>query len=634
MTTTKSDCGCHDTPARAEVSGAGKAARTVFIPRDAVADARPPATWQSDSRSTTGTVALGGFRGLNAQDGLFLRGEHLAAIQDYSRALVSALATADGTGIVHGLGVAIVDGDLVVYPGLAISPRGRLLLLTKAVSIRLDDDALPGLPANGYWKIELHWASDTSGSAPAFGSLCADACRDGGAVIRPWRDEGVEIRIVTESLPGFDEIADPGARGNWLSSAYFERERNASQPWLVPGLADAAIPPLGSREWTDGTPAPDERGVPLAILYTPRQATKSGYRLQVWTARRLVDGPAAHATWRGRLAMRPWSVFLAQMLQFECEILDAVGDTQGPEAAFILDLGAAAQYVDALQKVFDRTVEFVGSVRNAQLRSTQAFRGLDTTVKEAVAGPYATGRRRRVSDYVGLTELPPAGYLPVDEHAEDIPALVASFFGDRIDVRIRSLRADQVTDEVLAAQHRDRIPLSPAGDLRPRVDVLVPREPADKASLRTPAYGWVAFVRRGPEEPSEQAETEAVEVYVVDSPFDIPLNDVSSDELEKWIREVEALPDREGPIGELSYPVDKWEYPGHSLATETIDKLSERGWPMAVVGLAVGADEAPLAATRAGLFLLSLDSGYEDVPLIARGGRGRDAIFIVTSPPR
>ncbi len=632
MTTTKSDCGCHDTPApRAEVSGAGKAARTVFIPRDAVADARTPAPPKSDSRSATGTVAVGGFRGLNPQDGLFLRGEHLAAMQDYSRALVSALGTASGTGIVHGLGVEITEGHLVVHPGLAISPRGQLLLLNTTVRIRLGADSLPSLPADGYWKIELHWAWETAGSAPAFGSLCSDACGDGGAVIRPWREEGVEIRIVTESLPGLDEVADPKARGNWLSSAYFENERNTSQPWIVPGVADAAMPPLRSREWTNGTPARDERGVPLAIIYTSGQGTNSGYSLQVWTARRLVDGPAAHATWRTRLAMRPWSVFLAQVLQFECEILDAVGSTQAPEGAFILDLGGAAYHLHALQEVFDRTLEFVGSVKNAQFRNLQAFKGLDTTVRQAAASPYASGRPRRVSEYLGLTELPPAGYLPINEHAENLPDLVASFFGpDAVDVRFRSVRADQVADEVLAAQHRDRIPLSPAGQPRPRVDVLVPLEPADKASLRTPTYGWVAFVRRGPDQQPEK-ETEPVEVYVVDSPFNIPLNDTSSDELERWIKEVEALTDREGPIGVLSYPVNGWEYPGHALATETLEKLAERGWPMAVVGLAIDADEGPLAATRAGLFLLSLDSGYDDVPLLARGGRKRDAIFIVIS---
>ncbi len=631
MTTPNSDCGCHDTPAPRALSSAPKpTSRSVYIPRDAVTEVLPPPVPQPDPGPAARTTALGGFRGLNPQDGLFLRGEHLGAIQDYSRALTSALALANGTGVVHGLGVQIADGKLVVYPGLAISPGGRMLLLNETVEILLDDP-LPGLPPDGYWKIELHWAWATAGTAVAHGSLCTHGCNDGGSTIRPWRDEGVEIRIVTESMPGFDAIAEPRLRGNWLSSAYFERERNNAQPWLVPGVPDAAIPSLDSRTWEDGTTAPAERGVPLAIMHSAGRSATSGYRLQLWTARRLVDGAVAHATWRSRLAMRPWSVFLAQILQFESEVLDSLADLPGPQGAQIVDLGEAAQHLRTLQKVFEQGREFVGSVGNAQWRKTRAFAELATTIVDAEASSNARRSLRPGAEYLGLTELPPAGYLPINENAENAANDLLGVFGEKIDLRTRVLRADQIADEVTAAQHRDRIPLSPIGDLVPQVDVLLPREPADQAALSTPAYGWVAFVRRGPAARTALEETEEVPVYLVERGVDY-VEDDGIVNLQDLVKAAESEMEDQEPVGVLSYPVDGWEYPGHSLAADVIELLSKGGMPTVVVALATGQDEAPLAATRAGLFLLSLDRGYRQVPVAADGGRRQDAIVIIRSP--
>lgn len=514
MATTKSDCGCHDAGASGSStpSASGASAHTVSVPRDPVgyAAGAPAAT---DGGTAAGTTVFGGFRGLNPQDGLFLRGEHLAAIQDYSRALTAALATASGTGIVHGLGVGLTEDGIVVSPGLAISPHGRLLMLSRAVTVPLDDAHLPAVMTDGFWRVELHWAWQTSGSSPTYGNLCASDCGTDGAMIRPWRDEGVEIRIVADSLAGLGAISGGLQRANWLSSAYFERERSNGRPWLVPGTPNAAIAPLASRDWMDATPLPDEAGVPLAVLYPSDTSEASGILLQVWTARRLVDGPAASAQWKARLAMRPWPVFLAQILQFETELIAAVRAVAKLDASIQVDLAATHEKIAGLLEVHSAVADMFEHLHN---KSVANYAGV-----KKVLGAYEKAQDaapRAADEYafpaiLGIGELPPAGYLPVPARGatEDV---FKDFFGDHVDLDIRRLRADQVADEVLAAQHRDRIPLHPLDGEKTKVtvDILVPADPADLPALRTPAYDWVAFVRRGPEPQRSTVEYERVHV--------------------------------------------------------------------------------------------------------------------------
>lgn len=638
MTTTKGDCGCHESAAPAEMMvSPGAAARFGVAARYGVADPKPAtapvATPGAGTRSGTGTTVLRGFRGLNPQDGLFLRGEHLAAIQDYSRALTTALATASGTGVVHGLGVAIAGRKLVVSPGLAISPHGRLLLLTEAVSIPLDDAHLPALEADGFWRVELHWAWDNSGSAPSYGSLCADECHDGGSTIRPWRDEGVEIRIVPDALELFGGVLSD-VRGNWLSSHYFERERRNGRPWLTPVARNAPVPPLGSHAWTDDTRAPDEQGVPLALVYSSQRASTDdvAYRLQVWTARRLTDGPVAHAAWRSRLAMRPWSIFLAQILQFESEIMGVVGQSSGPQSAVIQDLGDAYQFVVDARDLLAGAGLFIKDIKPSDrgVRRRPEFAEFMAAYSRAAASSLASEDPAPVSEQFGIGELPPAGYLPMNERAEDVERRLQAFFGPNVQVRTRRLRADQVADEVLAAQHRDRIPLYFVDGLpQPKVDVLLPVESADMPQLSTDVYGWVAFVRRAPEpEPPQTSPMTQVGVYIrgiddLDVGVDLDLED-RIDTVETGLGE---------PIGVLEYPKGTWAYPRGTAAHDALKMLAEYAQkglvPFGFVAL-TEVDPA-LAALRAGLFGVSLDSAYGHLPVRAYDGRPAEVIAILVA---
>ena len=610
MTTTKSDCGCDDTaspstPAHTRpVTGATP---TGWTSATGTAASPTPAT-------AGGTVVLGGFQGLNPVDGLFLRADHLKLIQDYARSLTTALATASGPGVVHGLGVRLAKDGLEVSPGLAVSPRGRLLLLSTTVRIPLDAGHVPPRPPDGFWRVELHWATGTSGSAPVYGSLCNDTCADGGTTIQPWRDEGVEIRIVVDSIPGLDAVTF-ARRRNWLASAYFERERAGGQPWLVPVGAGSRVS-LWSHDWEDATQLPQEAGVPLALL----QNSEKAYELDVWAARRLVDGSSANATWRDRLAMRPWSVFLAQILQFEAEITGLT--LEGPQQASA-DVSVAHYYQETAKDLLEETRRFLEAVKVTDpFRSRDSFQRLEEVVQKTQENPMAATQAPPLATQLGLGELPPAGYLNVHNTPDAIEGDLLAFFGPNVDLRLRPLRADQVADEVMAAQHRDRIPLAPLKGRRPQVDVLIPALPADKAELYADAYGWVAFVRRGPEIHTTpvppEPETEDVGVYLL---FD--------GEPQRFAQEFTAADVKramETRMGTLTFPKGGWAYPGGDVARETLASL-QGAEAFALIGLTAGEDR-PLVATRAGLFGTSLDSG-NPLPVYAFGKEPLEAIVVV-----
>lgn len=581
MTTTRSDCGCGHVAA----SATGTAAAII------VGDPRVGAAERSGAPGTPGAVDLGGFRALNPVDGLFLRASHLQQIQDYARSLVTALATSGGTGVVHGLGVRLVGAELEVAPGLAVSPRGRLLLLTSTLRMPLDESHVPARTADGFWRVELHWASGTSGSAPVYGSLCNDSCADGGATIQPWRDEGVELRLVTDVLPGLDGTPLTRRR-NWLASAYFERERASGQPWLVP-IAEGSQVALAPHDWEDGTPLPTETGVPLGLL----QSVAAEYVLDVWAARRLVDGPASGAAWQERLAMRPWAVFLAQVLQFQAEVT-------GVDLVKVENLMAATQ-------------RFLTSVKEHDpVRSRGSFRDLEKASERLVDPPSPAGK---VPGVAAIGELPPAGFLGISDTSKQLQGDLAAFFGPNVDLRLRRLRADQVADEVLAAQSRDRIPLEPFGGRRPQVDILIPAEPADKADLATASYNWVAFVRRGP-------------VMQTRPPLPPPTDEVTVMLLSggDWQRFSSEFTDGDladaVTIGALTFPRADWAYPGGDVAMKTLAALG-KDTAVALVALTRGEDR-PLAAVRAGLFGTSLDSG-NPLPVYAHTKAPVDAIIVV-----
>jgi hypothetical protein len=520
-------------------------------------------------------TAFGDVVRFNAQDGLFLRAEHLAVMQTYAAQLSRAVGVATGTGVVYGFRpVMTEDGTCIeISPGLAIDPTGRPLYATNGMAVVRLKDAPSLENVDGFLVLEIGPAALPFGTEPVFGNLCDDPCS--GSVRQPWVAEGVVARLQQDALTGFSYIPSQEKR-SWLASHYFERQRRDAAPWLVPTGPDAAITPITGRDWRDVAEEPSEVGVPLGVVW--RDGEK--WKLDVWTARREIGGRRGEDRWRTRLAMRPSNAFLAQVLQFQDQLSALpVGwaNAVPPEAV----------PVDALR---EHVAAFVQAVSDTPVRNWHDYKELlaafeQTSGRQALLTADTPLRDR------GFVELPPAGLLPAPL-GEDPEAVIRGWLPD-IDVRFCSCRADHVPSAIEQARDLDRIPLRPSG-MTPRVDVLVPDRPADLDALVADSYGWVAFVRRHEVEcvvEPPEPPTDLVEVRYHQAALDTTINAYTTGE-----------PPGSEIVRTVTYPKDGWEFPGPEAAAaiQLVDGDVE------VIAVATSQTRLPLAVLRASLFFASL----------------------------
>jgi hypothetical protein len=160
--------------------------------------------------------------------------------------------------------------------------------------------------------------------------------------------------------------------------------------------------------------------------------------LDEWTARRERIESPPRAYWAGRMELRPWPVFLAQILQFQCQLAD-LGQPAPASTRVLLD--------------------------------------------------------------GGIVELPSAGYLPVDiASGTALRTQLQGLLGDGVDLRLCAVRRDQIGHELERAQHMNRISLirglSNSVD-RELVDILVPDGTLETNTARTD-YGLAVDLAVGP----------------------------------------------------------------------------------------------------------------------------------------
>lgn len=397
-------------------------------------------------------------------DGLFLRAEHLAAQVSYANALSRLGNVAGGSGVVQGLEARLVDGGLVVSPGLAIDPLGRVLAVTDARSARFDkliassaSSSSPGSEepsaagtsfgprgsgsnlsggsegpggsgvgaTTAAWVLELRYDERPSGREQVYNGLCdVPGAPSGGGTAVPYVVEYPRLRLVPlrldVPLPTTNALGlgEEHLRSRY-ASAWFESERRAGGA-LVPGSerAGSTHADLGSAVWRGGAAMGGGDGVPLALLI---RAGAETWLLDQWTTRRERVETPTRVYWAGRVAMRPWSVFWAQVLQFQSQLAEL---------------------------------------------------GLDAKARaRTVAPPPALAR-------AGILELPPAGYLPIGPAlAPSVDEQVRHLLGDGVEARFRAVRPDYVAHALEQAQHLDRISLVEGLDdprRVPKVDILVP----------------------------------------------------------------------------------------------------------------------------------------------------------------
>lgn len=520
---------------------------------------------------------------LNFFDGKFLRAADFKVEQRYVDALVRYSNMAEGPGVVHGLEVELASGDdLQVAAGLAIDPSGRVLLLPSAETVDIADlirrsrrQAIPlalrplsirlrrGLPVfdeceptdrepvvetlegRRFYVITVAHADALCGREDVYGRLCENACdRD---TARPFRNEGVVVRArpldLTAFLPGSSAVTfTRGHLRSLIASAYFASERARMDGSLVSGAG------LRSAGWCNGAEYLSEPDVPLGLLCREGDTTLF---LDVWTARRERMESSPRRYWAGRMAMRPWNVFLAQVLQFQCQLRSALGAAPDPgrrddgpcaderealeEARRALEelrdrmladperhLGAAldlrpevlrAAARPAVMRHILSSVEPTAEDLAAALReegATEATPELTARVLSAVRPIREVirfdDRFRDLLDQIrrrprtrallrgGIVELPSAGYLPVTPGSSvSVNRQVRELMGEGVDLRFCIVRPDFVPHALEEAQHMERISLTQGLDdpkRRPEVDVLVPNGRARTRQVEAPGRGY------------------------------------------------------------------------------------------------------------------------------------------------
>ena len=468
---------------------------------------------------------------LNYFDGLFLRAEHLRREQDGMRNLVFLSNVAGGHGVVHGLDVSLHGDSVVVQPGLGIDGRGRVCLLTTEVQASLDDllgerrptvntvpslrDRIVGKPrfepcialperppaavtgGTAVYAVVLRHAESACGWEEVRGRACEDACD--ASMERPYLVEHATVGLcplhLSSPLPSSSALTltDRHLRSR-IASAVFADELARAGSWV---RGDA----LRGSGWCQGaspTTGPCGEDVPVGLLAVRGTTTLF---LDPWPVRRDRMEPPPRRYWAGRMRMRPWDVFLAQVLQFQCQLTDVLGDppegggssadpcgttrTLLGEAISLLDAMGAGLYQEAPSRA-DTETEGPAPARFEESSATtakqwQAVGGYQRLTELRRLARDLVGPRRRAARILvdgGIVELPPAGYLPVDPHATDgLRRQVADLLGPGVDLRLCAVRADQVAGELESAQHLDRISLLRGIDnpgRREEVDILVP----------------------------------------------------------------------------------------------------------------------------------------------------------------
>jgi hypothetical protein len=552
-----------------------------------------PATPASGSSSSGGGIVR-----LNPFDGLFLRAEHLEQLQAYARELTHALGQAGGTGVVHGYGVTLSTANrtLNVSGGLAFDPDGRPLRMTTPTSVKLD----PFTAAGGVWVIELVAKDDPFGDETVFGALCEDPCDGADASTRPYVAEHVEVRLHRFD-PGATGGAKPTERRSRVAKAWFAAERSEAGALVVaasqqnPGqdgnfsAAAWSLPTdLPRSEVPGGFAEPGT--VPIGILLRVEDA----WVLDTWTARRdRIDTPPRRA-WEGRLGMRPWDVFVAQVLQFQVQLAE-----EWPRAAATL-AGLASRLL-AIEELDDALKTLRSGLRGGV---TKLVASATERLKGQVVG--AAGGVGTLLD-LGFVELPPAGFLPLPDGegwtGMSVEEKVATLFGSSAELHFCACRPDVVAHAVAEAQHLDRIPLTGGGP-KPEVDILVP---TDSGTWSGPSYKWVAFHRRRDRDCRSETVHDLVDVYLHTAA------DAESllDDLRQG-RRPETLPEPRT----VRYPVGGWAMPEIDVQ-RAVDEATAKPRQVWVVGLTESPQRARLIWVRAVLLVNKFLDEVNPGPTIA-----------------
>ncbi|HEX5373056.1 MAG TPA: hypothetical protein VFW84_10010 [Aquabacterium sp.] len=445
-------------------------------------------------------------------DGKFLKADALAQEQAYHRTQVQLANVAGGWGVVHGLGVRLSGDQITVSGGLAITPAGHFVMAVGEVQAGIaallkvaspapavtghadfapcegksQDSGVQETAALGLYEITVGPIEGLCGNEPVYGALCESACVSDSR--RPYWREGLVLRLrpISLKLPTSTAVVlTPTHLRNRVASAYFASEPGATGSALsASGLSGGA--------WCQTTSLYGRDEVVIGLL---ARESKVNRFIDVWAGRRERMEAQARGYWQGRMAMRPWNVYLAQILQFQCQLSGVFNDSSvvvtPPESCD--DLRAALEstrkelqalhkkYADSASKIVEKlggkpskadTQKFADEVKlsAAELAElSDKLSGLET-------GQGALPKNRLLLNS-GFVQLPPAGYLPVQPGKTEITDQLSRLFGEGVRLTYRAARADVLPHLLEEAQHMERISLTQGldhPDALEDVEVFVP----------------------------------------------------------------------------------------------------------------------------------------------------------------
>lgn len=481
---------------------------------------------------------------LNYFDGKFLRAQDLQAEQDYLRQLVQLSNRANGFGIVNGFDVQVSGGDqLNLSAGLAIDPHGRVLLLSqeqtvsiqelldksrnltkllqsstlKAIGGFADCTSVSEAPTSNaaagrdWYLLVLAHAEALCGEEDVYGKLCDEACVT--STDRPNRVEGVVLRALPLMLS--TPLATSSAVSltrthlqSLLASAYYSDEAKRLGS-LISGAG------LQSEAWCRGAMGLTGNEVPVGILVRDGSTTLF---VDEWIARRELLERSPHRYWQWCMAMRPWDVFLAQILQFQCQLSDLFKkqpQASGGDDPYASTHGVIREASDTIAKIADfyQTVTTRFTLRpplaedNAKAEEPPVLKGglsalLDFHKRLQTISAATLIPSNKILIDGGIIELPSAGYLPViPSSVVSVNEQVRRLLGKGVELRFCIVRPDFVAHALEEAQHMERISLLEGLDdpkNKPKVDILVPGGLILQQKLLSSGLGFEAILDVNP----------------------------------------------------------------------------------------------------------------------------------------
>ncbi|MEV5967203.1 hypothetical protein AB0L70_35870 [Kribbella sp. NPDC051952] len=479
---------------------------------------------------------------LNYFDGKFLRAADFQLDQGYLRMLVALTARGSGSGVVTGFEAELAGGDgLLLRGGLAVSAAGSVIDLPGDVTVsitellaRTDGVAVaPGstggnsdfgpcaavtpagpdavLTDQPVYLLTVATEDALCGEEERFDQLCTDACLT--ETDRPRRVEGVRLqahRLDLGTLPSSTSVTFTATHlRSQVAGAYFALEQA-----LVADRRSAAG--LRSSVWCAGAAGSTGDEVPIGVL--GRNGTATTF-LDLWTARReLMEGPAQRY-WAGRFGMRPWDMFIAQVLQFQCQLAGSGSAAAAQPVSFGRAAAAVRGVSERLGGILadpDRLIatrralgpELVEQLLSLRLEAGELLR---LAPRAAAGGAGGAGSGSLVAG--GIVTLPPFGFLAIDV-ARPVTEQLPGVFGAGVDLRYAAAPADQVAEIMRQAQDLNRISLTAGLDDpadRAPVDVIVPDGTLSGGTAVTlPTYA--GSVRILPQERSDGSTSGSVTV--------------------------------------------------------------------------------------------------------------------------